>query len=59
MIAPGGIKQAPFTAKGGKAKLTLRDLEACQLIVLANDAASETAYRDLFNKILDDEQQVF
>jgi len=56
-LDPDGPRPVPFEVDDGRVKVSAGDIEACRLIVLANDPAAEAAYEAEFARALEDERR--
>ena len=58
-VEPDGITRVPYEVNEQRVQLDLGDLHVCRLIVLANDAQTEQAYKAHYQQILEDEHREF
>ena len=59
LVGPDGVKTTAFSAKDGRAQVAFGDLDVCRIVVLANDAATESAYKDAYAKALEEEHKEY
>jgi hypothetical protein len=59
LVGPEGVETLPLKAKRGQAEVEIGDLEACKLVVLANDAGVEAAYKQRFSEAIEAESREF
>ena len=58
-VEPDGITTVPYELNGKRVHLDLGDLHVCRLVVLANDAQTEQAYKEHYQQVLEGERRQF
>lgn len=59
IVSPEGIRKTEMTSKKRHAEVSLPRLEACQLVVLCNDASAESLYASRFQQAIEEEDRQF
>jgi hypothetical protein len=58
-VSPDGVVRAPFAVTSGRIEITLDELTSAAVLVLANEAATESAYAEAYQRALEEEKREF